>query len=1069
MTATSIDVLAMPVIDPGKGRIRMTVPHGARISDIVSEILPLSSEEERRAVIRVSIGGQPIYPHCWHARPRPGQLVVVRIVPGNALKSILSIVVTIAAAVFAPYLAPVLASTFGIGTAAATTLATAGLILGGTLLLNALIPQPKTDSGEGNSPTYDVKGWRNVANPDGPIPAVLGSHRQAPVHSASSYTEIVGDDQYIVARMCFGYGPVLIENLRIGETAIENFEVQTEIRSGWPGDAAITLYPSQVLEEQLSITLDRDEHTDTPEPHIRRTQSDVTAVSIDLTAPGGLCIFDNNGKRKWYDQYFEIEQRLYGTTDWIWVQGLSLGGNQQRAVRRTIYWTVPTRGRYEVRVLRVTKVIDDGKRVDQVQWTALRGYRPEPPLNYTRAPLAEIAIRVKATDELNGVLDQLTADVTRICPDWDSASGTWITRPTRNPASLARWVLQGPMSAKPKTDDELILSEFEDWHEFCAAKGLSYDRVHDYEASLPEVRKMVAAAGRASLRDDGRRIGVIIDRPRSQIVAAITPRNARNFRWSRTYFRPPHAYRCSFKDRSDDGSDKEMVVRWPGYEGPISLTEAIDMPGVTDPTQLWKALRRRQLELILRPDTYTAEQDLDSLESARGDLVVVSHDVIDVAHASGRVRRVEGALVELTEPVTMESGRDYAIRFRRADTTTFVRRIATISGATTLVELTEEGLAPAVGDAFMFGTLGHESREVIVNRIERADDFAGTLYLIPHAPEIDSILDATVVPPWDGRVGAPVPPDTTPPLAPDFEVASGEAVSDDTGTLRVVITLRRSAGTGVELASFNVYHRLVGAGSWTSTSTDISSSIVVLTGYASGDEIEIEAEAVSRAGVTGARSAPRTHVVGATDPEVPGITAFDAVALASGQRRFSWTIAPHDDDGTYASLITARIRYGIGSVGSWAALAPLHTGVLASSPWNSWDPDEAGAYTFGIVAVDSDGRESTPVLIERTFSALPVPVAPTMNAPAVVGADVQLTGRTPNDTAVAAARFWRAAAGADFEDAVDISGPLYFGANADVPFVDLAPASGSYDYWMTVENTAGSPSDPAGPESATVP
>ena len=398
MTVAAIKVLAMPVIDPAKGRIEMSAPAGARILDIVAEILPFATEAERRAV-RVSIGGHQVLPQYWMARPKPGQLVVVRVVPGKFLRSVLSIVVTIAAAVFAPYLTGVLfGATFAASAAGgvATSLIGAGLALGGTLLLNALIPPPKADNGAGNSPTYDVKGWRNVANPDGPIPALLGSHRQAPVHAATSYTENVGDDQYNVALMTWGIGPLLIENLRIGETPIDHFPVQMEIRSGWPDDAPISLYPSQVLEEPLSVTLGRDQTKDVDEPHIRRTQPDVGAISVDLTAPGGLCVYDDEGKRKWYEQYFDIHYRRFGVEGWTWLMGVSLGGNQQRAIRRTIYWEVAERGRYEVKITRGSNVVDDGKRVDTVQWTALRGYRPEAPIAFTKAPLAKIAIRVKA-------------------------------------------------------------------------------------------------------------------------------------------------------------------------------------------------------------------------------------------------------------------------------------------------------------------------------------------------------------------------------------------------------------------------------------------------------------------------------------------------------------------------------------------------------------------------------------------------------------------------------------------------------------------------------------------------
>ncbi|MBS7538352.1 host specificity factor TipJ family phage tail protein [Ancylobacter lacus] len=1073
MMPAPIDVLAMPAVDPGRHRQHLTVPAGTRIRDILAEVLPLASEEELRGMVRVSVGGQPIPPELWHGRPKPGHLVVVRVLPGDALKSALMIFVAIAANFLAPGIGNAL---FGatLGTAG-TGIAAAGIALAGSLLLNALIPPPKTASGDSQSPTYDAQGWRNVATPNGALPAVLGRHRMAPVQAASSFTELIGDQQYIRALFTFGYGPLQIENIRIGETTLGHFEgVETEIREGWSTDDPITLYRSQVIEEQFAIPLYRDATTDTDWVHIKRSQSDVTALSVDFTARNGLFMLDKNGSRQWLSARFGISHRLYdgadGTGAWTWVADVEFGGANSDTIRRTHYWEVPTRGRYEVRIIRLDKTPDDGKRVSRVEWTALRSYRPEPPIAYSKAPLALIAIRIKASDQLNGTLDELTADVTRICLDWDAPTSAWVMRPTRNPASLARWAVQGPATANPRSDAQLILGEWEDWHVFCAANGLTYERVHDTNGREDDEIRAIFAAGRASPREDGDRLGVIIDRPRSQIVAAITPRNSRNARWRRTYFDPPDGWRCTFRDRTDDYAEKEMVVPWPGFTGDIQKTEDIPMQGVTDPTQLWKALRRRQLELEYRADSFQVEQDLASLESSRGDLVLFAHDIVQSVHAAGRVTRVVGPLVELDQPVVMVAGTDYAIRFRRRDRTTSVRRIVTEAGAQTVVQLSGDGLAPAAADAFIFGILGSVAEEMIVNRIDRADGFGGTLHLMPAAPEIDDILAATTVPAWDGRVGVAVAADTTPPPAPALSIVSGEAAAEEGATgLRVIVSLGRGAGAWVELASYRVYHRLAGASGWTLATCSAADGRVVLTGYAAGDAIEAEAEAVSIAGITGARSATYGHVVAASDPAVPAITAFDAVALASGARHFTWTLADHADDGTYADLITAKIRYGVGSGLGWGALVQLHSGLLAASPFDSWSPAEAATYTFGIVSVDSAGRESSPVLITRSFAALPAPPPPVALSAALDGMDVAVSVTAPNSSAFAAARVWRAASGAGFGAATDISGPIYGAANAVLGWRDLAPAAGAWDYYATAENTAGTASAAFGPAAVTVP
>src|SRR5690606_18913799 len=109
---------------------------------------------------------------------------------------------------------------------------------------------------------------------------------------------------------------------------------------------------------------------------------------------------------------------------------------------------------------------------------------------------------------------------------------TWINRVTSNPASLFRWVLQGPANAYPKTDDEIDLLTLQKWHEFCDVKGLTYNRVHDYDATRLDVLGDIAAAGRATPHDDGERWGVTIDTAGAAHISAIAPRNSWDFQGS---------------------------------------------------------------------------------------------------------------------------------------------------------------------------------------------------------------------------------------------------------------------------------------------------------------------------------------------------------------------------------------------------------------------------------------------------------------------------------------------------------------------------------------------------------
>ncbi|NNG04357.1 MAG: phage tail protein, partial [Inquilinus sp.] len=190
----------------------------------------------------------------WHCvRPRPGRTIALSIVPGgggggkNPLRVILQIALIAAVAAFAGPLGATFATQFGVTATVGTALAGAAIGLAGSLLINAIAPPaaPKFDrlSAERDSPTYSIAGGSNALRPWGPVPLLLGQHRVFPPYAAQPYTEVEGDDQFWRALFLIGYGPVAIEELKIGETPIEDFQdVAVEIREGYPTDPPRALF-----------------------------------------------------------------------------------------------------------------------------------------------------------------------------------------------------------------------------------------------------------------------------------------------------------------------------------------------------------------------------------------------------------------------------------------------------------------------------------------------------------------------------------------------------------------------------------------------------------------------------------------------------------------------------------------------------------------------------------------------------------------------------------------------------------------------------------------------------------
>jgi hypothetical protein len=755
----SVAVVAQPsCLDATFGRVTATVEPGATIAEMIDLTLPQAVGPMRER-LRVTIGEHVILPGLWATvRPKAGTQVMIRAVPaGDIMRNVLTIAVTVGALATGQFYAAGLAEFTGLSAGIAQAAITGTTLLAGTLLINALVP-PRSDPK--NKPTYSIQGMQNQYTPDGVVPLVLGFVRYAPPYAAKPYTKAVEDYRYITAAFCCGYGPLAMRNWRIGDTPIERFFGMTlETHAGTPQDPALQLYPTQVIEEPFSIALQKAD-VPTGGPEIRVTAADTAYVEVDITFASGLYAVDSSGAYQAFQVDFVTSFRKVGTTDWMGGPGIPVVSKRTAAITRSVGISFPERGRYEVQIERLTTDWDevdqtskDIQRHGRSSWSAMRSFRPEYPINFDK-PRARAAVNILATGQLNGMLDSLNADMASICPDYDEGTQTWISRETNNPASLFRYVLAGPAISYPLGDDEI--GALADWHTFCAANGLVYNRVHDYEASVLDVLSDIAAAGRASPQDSGTAWGVVVDRALDVVSAHISPRNSWGFEGQRSYVTYPDGYRVSFLDETNEFQKAERVVPWPGFVGSPSVIEALDLPGITDPYLVWKEARRRQYEVMKRPDIYTVNQDIESLTYGRGDRVQLSNDVLDRVQVSARVVGVSAPIVYLDEYVSMQAGQIYHIRFRRADGTTLLCSVDGPSGdiETNALSLRQPTPYPAAGDLAFFGLGGSESRACTVKGIEAMDQFTARITLVDHAPEIEALVAAEVPPVWSGRAGA---------------------------------------------------------------------------------------------------------------------------------------------------------------------------------------------------------------------------------------------------------------------------------------------------------------------------
>lgn len=796
-------------------RTELTVPAGMTIAEIFDVIQP---DPMLRRAAHVYIGPHYIPRERWHVvRPKPGVKIAVRayIPPmggeeGGGGKDTLRVVLMIAVAAAALLIPGALGFTGLLATGVQ-----AAIGLGGMLLVNALVPPRVTTAptqGVDDSPTKFIEGARNVPNPFGVVSVPFGTVRIIPNLAADPVTEIIGDDQWLRMLFIWGIGRVQQSDIRIGTTPLANYtDYEIQHTQGYLGEAQqITIYSNVVDQQNFQILLSEPDGFT-----VRTTALDCEEISVDLVFPSGLISISDDGTRNNAQVTIVIEYAVAGSGVWAsipiasgsttfpltWTNSNGISFNtiaithkRTNAIRHGISWKVPAAAQYDVRIRRATAdTVSDNIR-DVVAWTTLRTITHENPVQ-SPVPVALTALRIKATDQLSGVIDELNGLVTRICPDWDDATGTWITRATNNPASMFRFALQNGGLQSPYADAQIDLVQLQYWHNFCVAHDMNFDQNRDFRSSLWDLLADVAAAGRASPDMIDGKWTVVIDE-RKEPVSHITPRNADAFRASKAFTSRPHGFRIPFNNREQDYRQDELRVFIDGHsDATATIFETLEYPGVTRPSQIHRHARFDAVCAIHRPERWTWRQDMEHLVYRRGDVVLVTYDVLLVGLSQGRIKALvvdgSGDVTEMTvdTPLVMEEFQTYGVSIRTLDNIAVTAQLITDPGAPTTVVFASPipaADAPAVGDLFGYGLIGLETDKALILDIDPIEGGFDANVTATSYREIVYDIDDGVIPEFTTNL-------TAIPSVPDVSVL--QVRSDET-----VLTVGAGESLSVHIA-----------------------------------------------------------------------------------------------------------------------------------------------------------------------------------------------------------------------------------------------------------------------------
>lgn len=1032
--------------------IKEQVPHGWTIAEMVLHAIPRTSV----GLAHAFINGDYIPQDKWlSVRPKLGTIVTIRVVPGKGGgKNPIATVLSLALMVAAPALGASLATATGLATATSAGLIswTVGGVSGlsiatgivgvvGRLAINAIAPPSRQKSAANaasitEKPTQFITGGKNQLLRFSAIPRPLGRHRMMPPYGALPFTEIVGNEQYLRMLFIWGYGPLDISDLKIGDTALSSFmDVEIETRQGYPDDEPLTLFTNQVNQNDLSITL-----TNAAGWQIRTTEDNVDEISVDVTFPRGIAKYKSSGAKDNHTVEISVEYAPAGTTDWVNAgttsPALQITAKQGTAIRKGLRFKV-ARGKYDVRLRRVTADSTSDTIIDETIWTALRSIRNENPVKMPG--LAMTVLRIKATDQLNGVVDQFSGVVQSILPDWNGAE--WVEQTTSNPASIYREVLQGNANARALDNSRLDLAALQQWHEDCATTGREFNYVVDAQLSLHDLLADVAAAGRANPAVIDGKWRIVQDKPQAVPAQHFTPRNSFGFQAEKAFPDLPHGFRVKFINREKDWQADERIVYDDGYSAENATKfEGLDLVGVTDPAQAWKDGRYHIATARLRPEVFSFNTDIEYIVCTRGDLIRLTHDVLLVGLGAARIKNIADdgenvTAVTVDDAFFIEAEKTYAIRIRKADGISLVKQVFAAPGLTKTLSFTppfDLVETPGLGDLVLFGEYGQESIECIVKSIEPQSDLTARITCVDAAPAVHT-ADIGTIPAYDSHIT--VPADLRRPPPPEvINVQTGEEalIRNSDGSFSATITLTLAPSLYPTPLSIGAQIKAAGESEFRTASVLESNGRIRILDVEAGEYYDLS---LTHRNAYGMSSPPTVvanqNVIGATGlpDQVTGFT----VNINGETAYLSWDAVANVDLSYY------RIKFSPDTMGdaTWASSVDLVLKV--SAPATSVTvPSLVGTYL--IKAVDYGGRESE----TESIAVSTIAEMEGFNAVAVLAEQPIFTGA--HEGTVADAGFLRLDAAGSVDDWENFDDVL------NVDFGDSGiVASGTYQFSNTFD------------------
>ena len=660
----------------------------------VAHLLALAGlDAEMAAGYVVCLGGKVVpCAQQRHVRPYPGQLLEARPVVRDAIT-------------FAAFMYNAFAVSFAVSFAVYAFATTVLVNLAAAYIINKLLapPKPKNNAAQSTAidPVYGVTALRNAARPYEMVPILFGAVRVAPDYASNPYTYFDAEDQQLSSMFCYGANISYLDNTKIGATPLANYVgVRTATRGlgavadqdfiSWTDVDAV---PGAALVTAGTVAT----------PLVRVTSRLAVYIGIDLEfqcwATNGDGSFATNQYCGFYFQYrvkdlggawlnfFDATNNqglpetpgLYHpqvlvndgnggftiipayTDPTQWPGSVAVFSQTTKPRRFSFYRQVPSAA-YEVRGYKTSVDVNTNRQVNEANWLNLKTYQNTP---FNFAGFALQSINIKASKQLNGALDQLSAyAVANPIPLW--VGGAWVTTYTSNVGAVLLGWLRGIRTAGGVLlagfglpDAQIDLDSFKGFMLHCAARGFTFNHWQTDLLSNSEMAEAIAKCGAGELSRWTGKFGVIWFNESQPVEAMVNMATIKADSFSVDYYTGETANEIEItyadgQGYNDNPQPKTIRVQSPVNTGAFDKVGRMSFVGIRSETHAAWMGRFAMGQNVYGRRSIRYETDFEYITYKKGSVVLISHDLTQWGYGGRLQAAVNNAgVVTLTldEPV----------------------------------------------------------------------------------------------------------------------------------------------------------------------------------------------------------------------------------------------------------------------------------------------------------------------------------------------------------------------------------------------------------------------------------